>query len=84
VPSTALVYFFRHSAYYMYGLVPEKNYTLYMNLFTWPSIVEFMTFYEIIKSSFTTIDIQINSDEFVSHRIHFVFRFLSLKCEDRV
>jgi len=43
-----------------------------------------MTFYEIIKSSFTTIDIQINFDEFVSHRIHFVFRFLSLKCEDRV
>jgi len=54
-----------------------------MILFAWPSVVELMTFYEIIKGPFTTIGIQINSDEFVSHRIHFGFRFLSLKCEDR-
>jgi len=69
-----------------------------MILFAWPSVVEFMAFFEIIKDPFTTIGIQmklpaascgvfrrrrINSDEFVSHRIHFGFRFLSLKCEDR-
>ena len=51
----------------------RKYYTLYMILFAWPSVVEFMTFYEIIKGLFTTIGIQINSDEFVSHRIHFGF-----------
>jgi len=35
------------------------------------------------KSPSNTIGIQINFDEFVS-RIYFVFRFLSLKCEDRI
>lgn len=54
-----------------------------MLLFAWSSMVEFMTFYESINGPFTTIDIQIDSDEFVSHRIHFCFRFLSLTCEDR-
>jgi len=47
------------------------------------SVVEYMTFYEIIKDPFTPIGIHINSDEFVSHRIHFGFGFLSLKYEDR-